>query len=460
MTVVPHQQTGAPNDHGDKQGYGFERVPPQDLSAEQSALGGQILSKDAIIDCQTVREEDYYRPAHATIQRTIRDLAAKGEPVDPITLTAELAKRGDLTRIGGADYLNTLIAAVPTAANAEYYANIVHERAVLRRLVEAGTQIAQMGYAAEGDVDEVVAEAAAKVAAVAEGRSGDDDFVLPAQSLEGTLDAIDRAQNGTGITGISTGFTDLDELTKGLQPGQMIVIAGRPGMGKSTLAMDMARSCAIKHDIPAAFISLEMGLDELNMRLLSAEGRIALHHLRSGGLSEDGWTRLANTVPRVTGAPLHVDECSRNWQEIQAKLRRLKAREPKLGLIVIDYMQLVTLGGRRPDIREREVAEISRGTKLLAKELQTPIIALAQLNRGPEMRSDKKPQASDLRESGSQEQDADIIILLHREDAYEVESPRSGEADLIVAKHRNGPTATITVAFQGHYSRFVDMAQT
>jgi replicative DNA helicase len=206
--------------------------------------------------------------------------------------------------------------------------------------------------------------------------------------------------------------------------------------------------------------SLEMGRNEIAMRLLSAEARVGLHHMRSGSMTDDDWTRLARRMPDVSSAPLYINECAKNWNEIQAKCRRLKARQPGLALIALDYMQLVTLGGRRPDAREREVAEISRGVKLLAKELQVPIVALAQLNRGPEQRNDKKPVASDLRESGSQEQDADIIILLHRDDAYEAESPRAGEVDLIVAKHRNGPTATITVASQLHFSRFVDMAQT
>lgn len=458
MTVLPHQQATAPDRDDDAPGY--QRVPPFDIDAERSVLGSMMMSKTAAADCQdTVSVEDYYVGHHQTIHQTILDRLAKGEPTDPINLAAELVRRGQLDRVGGAPYLHTLVQSVDTPANGSWHAEIVHEKAVLRRVIEAGIRITQSGYAGEGDIDEIVAAAAAEVAAVVEGTGKEDDFVTPFESLEATLDAIEKAQNGGGLAGLATGFTDLDNLTHGLQPGQVIVIAGRPGMGKSTLAMDMVRACAIKQNVPAAFISLEMPKEELNMRLLSAEARVGLHHMRSGSMSDEDWTKLGRKVPEVSAAPIYVNDCAQNFDAIQSKLRRLKTRCPSLGLVVLDYLQLITLGGKRPDIREREVAEISRKTKLLAKELNLPIIALSQLNRGPEQRTDKKPVVSDLRESGSIEQDADIIILLHREDAYEKETPRAGEADLIVGKHRNGSTATITVAFQGHYSRFVDMAQ-
>jgi replicative DNA helicase len=456
MTLVPHQHTPT----GDSDDQGFLRMPPQALEAERSVLGSMMLSKQAAIDCQdTLEPEDYYRPAHQLIHRAILDLHAKGEPCDPIQLTAELTRSGDLARVGGAPYIHDLVQAVDTPANGEHHALIVREKAILRRLVEAGVAITQSGYDGQGDVDDLVAAAAAHIAHVVEGTGKDDDFVTPNQTMEGTLDLIDRGKNG-GMTGLSTGFIDLDSLTSGLQPGQMIVVAGRPGMGKSTFAMDVVRACAIKQNVPAAFISLEMGIDELNMRLLSAESRVALHHLRSGTTTDDDWARMARTLPRITEAPLYINESANNFGTIQAKLRRLKSRRPDLGLVVIDYLQLITLGGRRPESREREVSEISTGIKRLAKELQLPIIALAQLNRGPEMRADKRPTKADLRESGSLEQDADIVALLYRDDAYEPESPRAGEVDLIIDKHRNGPTATITVAAQLHYSRFVDMAQT
>ncbi|MGR6971526.1 replicative DNA helicase [Streptomyces cynarae] len=442
-------------------GSAFERVPPQDLDAEQSVLGGMLLSKDAIADVvEILKGHDFYRPAHETIYQAILDLYAKGEPADPITVAAELTKRGEITKVGGASYLHTLVQTVPTAANAEYYAQIVHERAVLRRLVEAGTRITQMGYAADGDIDEIVNSAQAEIFAVTEQRTAEDYLPL-SEIMEGALDEIEAIGSRSGeMTGVPTGFTDLDQLTNGLHPGQMIIIAARPAMGKSTLALDFARAAAIKHNLPSVIFSLEMGRNEIAMRLLSAEARVALHHMRSGTMTDEDWTRLARRMPDVSAAPLYIDDSPNlSMMEIRAKCRRLKQRND-LKLVVIDYLQLMQSGSKRSESRQQEVSEMSRNLKLLAKELELPVIALSQLNRGPEQRTDKKPMVSDLRESGSIEQDADMVILLHREDAYEKESPRAGEADIIVGKHRNGPTATITVAFQGHYSRFVDMAQT
>ncbi|MER7837201.1 replicative DNA helicase [Streptomyces sp. NPDC096040] len=450
-------------DSGDWDGGGatFERVPPQDLDAEQSVLGGMLLSKDAIADVvEILKGHDFYKPAHETIYQSILDVYAKGEPADPITIAAELTKRGEINKVGGASYLHTLVQTVPTAANAEYYAEIVHERAVLRRLVEAGTRITQMGYAADGDIDEIVNSAQAEIYAVTEQRTSEDYLPL-GDIMEGALDEIEAIGSRTGeMTGVPTGFTDLDSLTNGLHPGQMIVIAARPAMGKSTLALDFARAASIKHNLPSVIFSLEMGRNEIAMRLLSAEARVALHHMRSGTMTDDDWTRLARRMPDVSAAPLYIDDSPNlSMMEIRAKCRRLKQRND-IKLVIIDYLQLMQSGSKRSESRQQEVSDMSRNLKLLAKELELPVIALSQLNRGPEQRTDKKPMVSDLRESGSIEQDADMVILLHREDAYEKESPRAGEADIIVGKHRNGPTATITVAFQGHYSRFVDMAQT
>jgi replicative DNA helicase len=874
QAVRPFRKKGAQGSGDDGRfsegGGGFERVPPQDLDAEQSVLGGMLLSKDAIADVvEVLKGQDFYRPAHETIYTAILDLYARGEPADPITTAAELTKRGEIARVGGTPYLHTLVNAVPTAANAEYYAEIVHERAVLRRLVEAGTRITQMGYAADGDVDEIVNSAQAEIYAVTEQRTSEDYLPL-SDIMEGALDEIEAIGSRSGqMSGVPTGFADLDSLTNGLHPGQMIVIAARPAMGKalaldtplptpdgwttmgevkvgdlllsaegkatrvvaatevmtghicfevtfddgtkviadadhqwltetrssrrsaresggavrttkeiaatlrctnlsdrrlnhsvvnarplelparelpippyvlgawlgdghsdaaritsadpevleriaaegittrrigetithalaltvnepqrlqrvcvvcgrsfvpkqanvrtcgqscggrarsvsapaprtvctdcgrpcgspfaeprcdactrrhgsllvvlrelgvlgnkhipvaylrasvaqrrellqglldsagtftntgsvqfavtsralaegfrellmslgyrcgmrtkrvngrssesstsyvitfttddevfhlerkrkthaqrrrpgtarlrrrfitevrevesvpvrcvevdnprhlylatrsmvpthnSTLALDFARACSIANKMPSVIFSLEMGRNEIAMRLLSAEARVALHHMRSGTMTDDDWTKVARRMSDVTEAPLYIDDSPNlSMMEIRAKCRRLKQRND-LRLVVIDYLQLMQSGGsRRPESRQQEVSDMSRNLKLLAKELEVPVIALSQLNRGPEQRTDKKPMVSDLRESGSIEQDADMVILLHREDAYEKESPRAGEADLIVAKHRNGPTATITVAFQGHYSRFVDMAQT
>jgi replicative DNA helicase len=436
----------------------FERTPPQDVVAEQCVLGGMMLSADAIADVvEVLRSADFYRPAHQLIYDAVLDLYGRGEPVDAVTVSAELTKRGEAGRVGGSSYLHTLLSSVPTAANAGYYARIVGDRAVLRRLVEAGTRIAQMGYTADGEVDDIVDAAQAEIYAVTERRAAEDYLPL-AQIMEGTLDEIESIGNsGGGITGVPTGFAALDELTNGLHGGQMVIVAARPAMGKSTLALDFARAASIRHGRTAVIFSLEMGRNEITMRLLSAEARVSLQNIRSGRLSDDDWTRLARRMGEVSSAPLFIDDSPNlTMMEIRAKARRLKQRH-NLQLVIIDYLQLMS-SGKKVESRQQEVSEFSRSLKLLAKELEVPVVALSQLNRGPEQRTDKKPLLSDLRESGSLEQDADIVVLLHREDMHERESPRAGEADLIVAKHRNGPVATLTVAFQGHYSRFVDMA--
>ncbi len=438
----------------------YERTPPQDVVAEQSVLGGMMLSKDAIADVvEVLRGTDFYRPAHELVYDAILDLYGRGEPADAVTVAGELTRRGEIGRVGGAPYLHTLISMVPTAANAGYYAAIVRERAVLRRLVEAGTKIVQMGYASDGgEVDDIVDRAQAEVYAVTERRTTQDYLPL-SEIMEGTLDEIEAiGSRGGAMVGVPTGFADLDQLTNGLHPGQMVVVAARPAVGKSTLGLDVARSASIRNGLTSAIFSLEMGRNEITMRLLSAEARVPLHHMRSGSMTDDDWNRLARKMGEVSSAPLFIDDSPNlSMMEIRAKARRLKQRHD-LRLIIIDYLQLMS-SGKRVESRQQEVSEFSRALKLLAKELEVPVIAISQLNRGPEQRTDKKPMMSDLRESGSIEQDADMVILLHREELYERESPRAGEADFIVAKHRNGPTATITVAFQGHYSRFVDMAQ-
>jgi replicative DNA helicase len=436
----------------------FERTPPHDLAAEQCVLGGMLMSKDAISDVmEVIRPVDHYRPAHQLVHEAILELYGRGEPADPVTVSDLLAKRGELARIGGGAYLHTLLASVPTAANAGYYARIVRERAILRRLVEAGTRIVQLGYTGDGDADELVDRAEAEIYGVTERRVSE-DFLPLSEIMPGALDEIEAiGSRGGGMTGVPTGFNSLDSLTNGLHPGQMVVIAARPAIGKSTLALDLARAAAVKHGQATVMFSLEMSRNEITMRLLSAEARVALHHMRTGQLGEDDWTRLARRMSEVVDAPLFIDDSpNMSMMEIRAKCRRLKQRH-SLRLVIIDYLQLMS-SSRRVENRQQEVSEMSRSLKLLAKELDVPVVAVSQLNRGPEQRNDKRPLLSDLRESGSIEQDSDVVILLHREDAYEPESPRAGEADLIVAKHRNGPTAVVTVAFQGHYSRFVDMA--
>ncbi|WP_353815053.1 replicative DNA helicase [Agromyces sp. SYSU T00266] len=436
-----------------------ERTPPHDLLAEQSALGGMMLSKDAVADViETLRGIDFYVPKHEVVFNAILSLYSHGEPTDVIAVTDELTKTGELQRAGGVEYLHTLTSLVPTAANAGYYASIVAERALLRRLVEAGTRIVQMGYAGEGEVVELVNNAQAEIYSVT-GSVESEDYVPLTDAIGTAIDEIEAAKHTDGkMTGVPTGFADLDDLTNGFHPGQMIIVAARPAMGKSTLALDFARSAAITHDLPTIFFSLEMGRSEIAMRLLSAEASVPLQNMRKGTVDTRDWTTIASTRGRINDAPLYIDDSpNMTLVEIRAKCRRLKQRVG-LKMVVIDYLQLMT-SGKRVESRQQEVSEFSRALKLLAKELQVPVLALSQLNRGPEQRADKMPALSDLRESGSIEQDADMVVLLHRESAYERDSPRAGEADLIVAKHRNGPTRTVTVAFHGHFSRFADMVQ-
>jgi replicative DNA helicase len=439
------------------EGWQGERTPPHDLLAEQSAIGGMLLSKDAVADVvETVRGIDFYIPKHEVVFEAILTLYSHGEPTDVIAVTDELTKTGQLQRAGGAEYLHTLTGLVPTAANAGYYASIVAEKAVLRRLVEAGTRIVQMGYASEGEVVDLVNNAQAEIYGVTGGVDAE-DYVPLVEAIDTAVDEIERARGRDGeMIGVPTGFAELDELTNGLHGGQLIIVAARPGLGKSTLALDFARAATIKHHLPTIFFSLEMGRSEIAMRLLAAESTIGMTTLRKGNMEQRDWDKLANIRGQIADAPLYIDDSpNMTLVEIRAKCRRL-SQKVGLKMVVIDYLQLMT-SGKKVESRQQEVSEFSRALKLLAKELNVPVIALSQLNRGPEQRADKKPALSDLRESGSLEQDADIVVLLHREDAYERDAPPTGEADLIVAKHRNGRQDTIKVAFSGMYSRFSDM---
>lgn len=436
----------------------IDRTPPQDLIAEQSVLGAMLMSKDAIADVvEIARAHDFYRPAHEMIFNTILDLYGRGEPADPVTVASELTKRNELQRVGGSVYLFDLLSSVSVAANASYYAQIVRDKAVLRRLVDASIKIAQLGYQGAGDVDDIVDVAQQTIYEVNDGKTSD-DYQAIKDLLEPVIDEIEAIQNfGGAATGVPTGFAELDRLTNGLHAGQMVIVAARPGMGKSTLGLDFARNAAIRNHQATAFFSLEMSKSEIVMRMLSAEAGLDLSKIRGGRMNDDDWGRIVRKSGDISEAPLFIDDSPNlTMMEIRAKARRLKQRHD-LKLIVIDYMQLMT-SGKRVESRQVEVSEFSRQIKLLAKELDIPVVALSQLNRGPESRSDKKPMLSDLRESGSLEQDADLVILLHREDMYKSDE-RTGEADFIVAKHRNGSTGTITVAFQGHFSRFTDMAQ-
>ncbi|MDO4240966.1 MAG: replicative DNA helicase [Microbacteriaceae bacterium] len=431
-----------------------ERVPPHDVLAEQSVLGGMLLSADAVAEVTgLLKGTDFYVPKHEMLYNAILSLYSHGEPTDVVTITEHLKKHGNLKRAGGADYLHTVTSIVPTAANASFYADIVAEKAILRRLVTAGTRIAQMGYAEEGEAADLVNIAQTEIYSVS-GDAQAEDYVSLDLAMREAISDIEHASTlDGGMRGISSGFAGLDELTNGFVGGQMIIVAARPGMGKSTLAMDFARAAALgAKPATTVFFSLEMGRNEIAMRLLAAEGTLPMGALKRGGLEEQQWTQLAHLQARLDGAPLFIDDSpNMTLVEIRAKCRRLKQNN-QLKMVVIDYLQLLS-SGKKVESRQQEVSEFSRALKLLAKELDVPVVALSQLNRSSEQRADKMPAISDLRESGSLEQDADMVILLHRD----AEVP--GQADLILAKQRNGPTGTVTVAFHGAYSRFRDIPQ-
>ena len=451
-------QQGGP---ADPPGRDFGRQPPHDNEAEQGVLGAMLLSPNTITDIiEELIPDDFYRPAHQLIYRAILDLFSDNKDVDPVIVAGRLDRNHDLERVGGAPYLHTLISSVPTAANARYYAEIVAEKAVLRRLVDAGTRVVQLGYeGTEGaEVDVVVDMAQQEVFAIAQ-RNVTEDYAILADILQPTMDELDELSTHGGLArGIPTGFIDLDNLTNGLHGGQMIIVAARPGVGKSTLALDFMRSCSIKHNKASVIFSLEMSKSEIVMRLLSAETEIRLSDMRAGRMSDEAWAKLANRVGQISEAPLFIDDSANlTMMEIRSKARRLKQKHD-LQMIVVDYLQLMS-SGKRVESRQQEVSEFSRQLKLLAKELDVPLVAISQLNRGPESRTDKRPQLADLRESGSLEQDADMVMLLYRPDPQDKDDERAGEADIILAKHRGGPIDTVQVAHQLHYSKFVDMAR-
>jgi replicative DNA helicase len=434
------------------------RVPPHNLDAEASVLGSMLLSKNAIAEVtELVGPEDFYRGAHRTLFESIRGLYDRGEPVDTVTLTDDLDRVGLLDSVGGAMAVAELIAEVPTAANAVHYARIVADHAVRRRIIETGTQIARMGYDAE-EVDEALDSAEALMYQAGQRNFGG-EFSTMKELLNASFEQIERLhENNSAITGLATGFHDLDELTAGLQASNLVIIAARPAMGKSTLVQNIATNIAVNQRLPVALFSLEMSKMELIQRVLAAEARVDSDRLRTGRLQEADWPKLSQAMGRLAEAPLFLDEtASVNLMEIRSKCRRLKQKHG-LNLVIVDYLQLMQ-SHRRVDNRTQEVGEISRGLKILAKELEVPVVVLSQLNRRLEERSDKRPQLADLRESGSIEQDADIVCFIYRDEVYDPDSPATGEAELIVAKHRSGPLKTVRLSFLGHHSRFASMAR-
>lgn len=425
--------------------------PLADTAAEQIVLGAMMLSTttaDDIIDQLTTN--DFYQPKHGTIYAALLANLAAGEPTDPVAIAGTLATAGDLNRIGGAGYLHTLIAAVPIAASATWYARVIADHAVRRRHIEAGIRITQLGRDLGRDIADVINEAQREIHAAATHR----DRSNIARFADLIDDVLADLHSDQPQRGLSTGIGALDDVIGGLKPGQLVVIAGRPGMGKSILGVDLARTAAMRRDIPALIYSLEMSHREVMLRILAAESSVDLSKLTDGRTSPFDRGRVTAAADKVNAAPLFIDDTAQSdLASIRATARRVQQRHG-LGLVVVDYLQLMT-GGGRYDNRVQEVTEISRGLKLLAKELQVPVVAAAQLNRLSEMRTDKRPHLSDLRESGSIEQDADIVILLHRPDYYD-RADRPGEIDLIVAKNRNGAQDTVTAAAQLPFARIVD----
>lgn len=434
-----------------------DRQPPQDLEAERGMLGSMLLSLAAIEDAmEAANREDLYLPKHQHVFDAVAALYERGVPVDAVTVGRELDSRGELARVGGPAFLHDLLESVPNPASAGYYAEIVHEKAVLRRIVEVGTRITQMGFETDGaDLEEIVNRVQEEAFAIS-ARPAAEVVSTQAESAERVLTRLEMPTE----TGVMTGFADLDALTGGFRPGQLIIIGARPSTGKTTLAVSILRHISIKLGGHTAMFSLEMTHDELTASMFAAEGRVPLHRLRYETITDDDWDRVKSRFGDVSGAQIHVDDSpGLTLTQVLTRSRKYARRFP-LKAIAVDYFQMLTAGnGRRYESREREAAAIIYGLKYLAKELQIPVIALAQLNRGPANRTDKTPMMSDIRETGVAEQACDIGILLHRPDMYETDSPRAGEADLIVAKHRGGPRATITVAFQGHFSRFVDFSE-
>ena len=439
------------------------RVPPHNLEAEESLLGAMLLSRDAISAATEARVEtsDFYKPAHAHIYDAVMALYGVGEPVDPVTVADELRRADLLDLIGGRAALLRLQGDTPASANATHYAKIVNELALLRRLIGVAGDIAEMGYDDSGEVSETLDRAESLVFEVAERRVSD-SMIGVADALQHTLDQLEQLYGNTDrVTGVPTGYNDLDDLLLGLQPSTLVVLAARPAAGKTAFALGAAANVAMVAQRPVLFFSMEMGTLELTKRLLAAEAKVDARKLQTGQITEAEWTRLSHGVGRLAEAPLFIDDnphCT--VMEMRAKARRTKARHGDLGLIVVDYLQLMTPSTtKRVENRQVEVAEISRGLKILARELECPVVALSQLNRQLEYRADKRPMLADLRESGSLEQDSDVVIFLYRDEIYNPESDQRGTAEVIVAKHRNGPTGMTRLAFLDHLTKFANMAR-
>lgn len=436
-------------------------VPPQNLDAEESILGAMMLAPGAIAAVSEVLETDgreFYRESNGRIYRAALALYGKGEPVDAITLVDELEERGDLEDVGGRARVHELAALVPASANARHYAQIVRESAILRGLIRAGGEIAQLGWERPGDASELVDQAEQIIFDVAQERAHS-DFSHIDELLKESFERITALyESGADVTGVPSGFRDLDRVTSGFQEGNLVIVAARPSMGKSALALCMAANLAVRHETPVALFTLEMSKPEVTQRLMCSEAKVESQRLRTGRLAPEDWPRLTAACDKLAKAPVYVDDTgATTMMEIRSKARRLKSKHSALGLIIVDYLQLMT-SGMSAENRVQEISQISRSLKVLARDLDVPILAMSQLSRAVEQRQDKRPILSDLRESGAIEQDADIVCFIYRDEYYNENSDEQGLAEINVAKHRNGPTDTVKLSFLKRYAKFSDLA--
>jgi replicative DNA helicase len=436
-------------------------VPPQNLDAEESVLGAMMLSPGAIgAVSEVLSPTDFYRESHAMIYRAALGLYARGEPVDAITLVDELEQRSELENVGGKIRVHELAALVPAAANAAHYARIVREMATLRGLIRAGNEISRLGIDREDEAPQLVDRAEQIVFELAQARVSSEWSHIEELLKESFEHITALYESGAEVTGAPAGFRDLDQLTSGFQPGNLIVVAARPSMGKSGLALNVCTNLTVRHQIPIGIFTLEMSKAEVTQRLMCSEAKVESQRLRTGKLAPEDWSRLTAACDKLAKAPLYVEDTgSITLMEIRSKARRLKSRHPDLGLIVVDYLQLMTSGTSQEN-RVQEVSQISRSLKLLARELEVPVLAISQLSRAVEQRHDKRPILSDLRESGSIEQDADLVVFIYRDEYYNPEETEAqGIAELHLAKHRNGPTGVVKLSFQKRFAKFADLAQ-
>jgi replicative DNA helicase len=436
-------------------------VPPQNLDAEESVLGAMMLSPGAIAAVSEILSSEgreFYRESHAKIYRAALALYGKGEPVDAITLVDELDERGELEDVGGKVRVHELAALVPATANAGHYARIVRENATLRGLIHAGGEIARLGWERPGETSELMDRAEQILFDLSQQRAKG-EFTHIEELLKESFERITALyESGADVTGVPSGFRDLDRITSGFQEGNLIIVAARPSMGKSGLALCVAANLAVRAATPVALFTLEMSKSEVTQRLMCSEAKVESQRLRTGKLAAEDWPRLTAACDKLAKAPIYVDDTgSITMMEIRSKARRLKQRHPDLGLIIVDYLQLMT-SGTTAENRVQEVSQISRSLKVLARDLEVPILALSQLSRAVEQRHDKRPILSDLRESGSLEQDSDIVIFIYRDEYYNEESDQQGLAEVHVAKHRNGPTDTVKLSFLRRYAKFSDLA--